>query len=150
MELDFFVVVALSGILATYLHLVMGPWGGRVGMFPLDFSRVMADLTYGDSFEGQASYWGGQIAVFFNGILLALLYATVVAQYLPGDPAVRGLIYGFILFLGSGLFFIPFILKEGFFLSHADRNAWLPLLFVHLVYGLVLGWLSPILGYTAA
>ena len=150
MQFDFFIVVALSGILATYLHLVMGQWAGRIGMFRLDFSRVMADLTYGESFEGEVSYWAGQIAVFFNGIFFAFLYATVIGPYLPGEPIVRGFLYGVILYLGSGLFFIPVYLKEGFFLSHVNTKAWIPLLMVHVVYGLVVGWLSPILGYTAA
>jgi hypothetical protein len=146
----FFIVVALTGVLAAYLHLVMGQWADRIGMTRLDFSRVMADLSYGESFEGEAPYWAGQIAVFFNGVFFAFLYATVVGPYLPGEPVVRGLIFGFILYLGSGLFFIPVYLKEGFFLSHVDRKAWLPLAMVHLIFGIVVGWLSPILGYTAS
>ncbi len=151
MELDFFIVVALSGVLAAYLHLVMGQWAERIGMSPrLDFSRVMADLSYGDSFEGEPSYWAGQIAVYMNGIFFAFLYATVIGPHLPGEPVVRGLIYGFILYLGSGLFFIPVYLKEGIFLSKVDKKAWIPLAMVHLIFGIVVGWLSPILGQTAS
>ncbi|MBL6957432.1 MAG: hypothetical protein ISR52_00495 [Rhodospirillales bacterium] len=149
MEFEFFIVVTLTGLLATYLHLVMGQWAGRIGLPRLDFSRVMANLTYGESFEGEPSYWAGQIAVFFNGVFFAFLYATVVAPYLPGEPIVRGFLYGIILYIGSGLFFIPIYLKEGVFLSHVDSKAWIPLLMVHLIFGLVCGWLSPILGYTA-
>ena len=70
MELAFFIVVAFSGILAPYLHLVMGQWADRIGMVRLDFARVIGNLTYGGSFEGEAPYWAGQIAVFFNGVLL--------------------------------------------------------------------------------
>lgn len=145
MNLDFFIVVSLTGILATYLHLVMGQWANRIGMVRLDFSRVMAKLTYGESFEGEPSYWAGQIAVFFNGVFFAFLYATVIGPLLPGDPVIRGFLFGIILYLGSGLFFIPVFLKEGFFLSHLDSKAWIPLLMVHIVFGLVVGWLSPIL-----
>ncbi|MBO45354.1 MAG: hypothetical protein CMJ96_00490 [Planctomycetes bacterium] len=142
----FFIVVALTGILAAYLHLVMGQWANRIGLPRLDFSRVMANACYDESFEGESSYWAGQIAVYFNGVFFAFLYATVIGPHLPGEPAVRGLIYGFILYLGPGLFFIPVYLKEGVFLSHVDKKAWLPLLMVHLIFGLVVGWLSPILG----
>lgn len=149
MQIAFFVVVTLSGILATYLHLVMGQWAGRIGLPRLDFSRVMADLTYGESFEGEPSYWAGQIAVFFNGVFFAFLYATIIGPHLPGEPVVRGFLFGVILYIGSGMFFIPVYLKEGFFLSRVDPKAWIPLLMVHVVYGLVVGWLSPILGSTA-
>ena len=145
MELSFFVVVSLAGILATYLHLVMGQWGEGLGMMRLDFPKVMAKLTYGDSFEGEPPYWAGMACVFLNGIFFAFIYATVVGQYLPGEPVVKGLIFGAGLFFASGMFFIPVYLKEGFFLSVVSKKAWIPLLKVHLVFGAVLGWLSPIL-----
>lgn len=146
MKLDFFIVVTLSGILATYLHLVMGQWSHKIGMPRLDFARVMANLTYEDSFEGEPSYWAGQIAVILNGVFFAFLYATVIGPYLPGEPVVRGIQFGVLLYLASGLFFIPVYLKEGLFLSGVDSKAWIPLLMVHVVYGSVVGWLSPILG----
>ena len=149
MEFDFFIVVTLAGLLATYLHLVMGQWAGRIGLPRLDFARVMADLSYGESFEEEPSYWAGQIAVFFNGTFFAFLYATAFGPLLPGEPIVRGFLFGIILYLGSGLFFIPIYLKEGFFLSKVHSRAWMPLLMVHVVYGLVVGWLSPILSYSA-
>ena len=146
MEFDFFIVVTLTGILATYLHLVMGQWAGRIGLFRLDFSRVMADLSYAESFEGEPSYWAGQIAVMFNGVFFAFLYATVIGPHLPGEPIVRGFLFGLILFFGSGLFFIPVYLKDGIFMLRVSSKAWISLLLVHVVFGLVVGWLSPVLG----
>ncbi|MBT5032582.1 MAG: hypothetical protein HOM55_09850 [Proteobacteria bacterium] len=146
MEFEFFIVVTLTGILAAYLHLVMGQWAGRIGLFRLDFSRVMADLSYGESFEGEPSYWAGQIAVMLNGVFFAFLYATVIGPHLPGEPVVRGFLYGLILFFGSGLFFIPIYIKDGIFMHHVSSKAWISLLLVHLVFGLVVGWLSPVLG----
>jgi hypothetical protein len=146
MQLDFFIVVAVTGMLAAYLHLVMGQWADRIGLFRLDFSRVMADLTFGKSMEGEAPYWAGFMVVILNGAFLALLYATVIGPHLPGEPVFRGFLYGIILFFCSGLFFIPVYIKEGLFLSHASPKAWISVLMVHLVFGLVVGWLSPVLG----
>ena len=146
MEFEFFIVVTLTGILAAYLHLVMGQWAGRIGLFRLDFSRVMADLSYGESFEGEPSYWAGQIAVMLNGVFFAFLYATVIGPHLPGEPVVRGFLYGLILFFGFCLFFIPIYIKDGIFMHHVSSKAWISLLLVHLVFGLVVGWLSPVLG----
>jgi hypothetical protein len=80
-----------------------------------------------------------------NGILFALLYATVVGPLLPGALVVRGLIWGVILFFGAQLIFVPIFLKGGVFsLKHGPR-AWITALLVHVLYGVVVGWLSPIL-----
>jgi|TARA_B100001971_G_C18176589_1_gene530277 hypothetical protein len=76
-------------------------------------------------------YWAGQIAVFFNGTFFAFLYATAFGPFLPGEPIVRGFLFGIILYLGSGLFFIPVYLKEGVFLSKVHSRAWMPLVMVH-------------------
>ena len=144
MNLDFIVAVVLAGIIATFCMLAMALWAGRLGLPRLDFPRVMAELTFGESFEGPAPYWSGQAVIYMNGMFLAFLYATVVAQYLPGIPLVRGIIWGIILFAVSGLFFVPLFLREGFFLSHIHRFAWVTSAMVHGIYGLILGWLSPI------
>lgn len=144
MQLETFVLVALVGLLATYCLLIMSLWAHRLGLPRLDFARGMANLTYGESFEGPPSYWAGQAVVYVNGVFFALLYAAAVAPYIPGPPLMRGAIWGVVLFLASGLFYVPLYLRDGFFLSHVHRNAWMTSLMAHGVYGLILGWLSPI------
>lgn len=144
MPLDAIVTTIIAGIIATYGLVVMALWAFRVGLPRLDFSRAMAELTYGQSFEGQAPYWAGQAVIYLNGIFFALIYATVVAQYLPGIPIVKGAIWGVFLFLVSGVFFVPLFMREGFFLSHIHKNAWITSAMVHGVWGLIVGWLSPI------
>ena len=147
MELDFFIVVILSGVMATYCMLCMALWSDRLGMPKLDFGKGMSMLTYGESFEGNPPYFPGQIVVYFNGVFFALIYATVVGQYIPGpNDLFRGAVWGVALFLISGVFFVPVILREGFFLSHIHKNAWMSSLMVHGIWGLVIGWLCPIQG----
>jgi len=146
MPLDAIVTTIIAGIIATYGLVVMALWAFRLGLPRLDFSRAMAELTYGQSFEGPAPYWAGQAVIYLNGIFFALIYATVVAQYLPGIPIVKGAIWGVILFLISGVFFVPLFMREGFFLSHIHKNAWITSLMVHGAWGLIVGWLSPIQG----
>lgn len=148
MQIGFVLTVVIAGIIATYGLVVMALWAYRLGLPRLDFSKAMAELTYGQTFEGDPPYWAGQIVIYFNGVFFALLYATVVAQYLPGIPLVRGAIWGIVLFLASGLFFVPLYLREGFFLSGIHKNAWITSAMVHGIYGLIVGWLSPILGQT--
>ena len=144
MPLESIVITIIAGIMATYGLLIMALWAFRLGLPRLDFSRAMAELTYGESFEGQAPYWAGQLVIYLNGIFFALIYATVVAQYLPGIPLVKGVIWGGILFVMSGVFYVPLFLREGFFLSHIHKNAWITSAMVHGVWGLIVGWLSPI------
>ena len=144
MPLESIVITIIAGIIATYGLVVMALWAFRIGLPRLDFSRAMAELTYGESFEGQAPYWAGQAVIYLNGIFFALIYATVVAQYLPGTPLVKGVIWGGVLFVMSGVFFVPLFMREGFFLSHIHKNAWITSAMVHGVWGLIVGWLSPI------
>ena len=145
MDLEFFIHVSLAGLLATYLHLVAALWADRYGLPRIDLPRGMTQLTFGDSFEGPAPYGWGITVIHVNGIAFALLYATVFAQYLPGEPYIKGLIFGGILYIGAMFIFVPFFLKDGFFGSKGHPMGWLTALIIHLIYGLILGWLSPIL-----
>ncbi len=145
MDLEFFIQASAAGILGGYVLLIFALWAPRYGLPRLDFPRGMTQLTFGDSFEGPAPYGLGIALLHMNGILFALLYATVVGPFLPGALVVRGLIWGVILFFGAQLIFVPIFLKGGVFsLKHGPR-AWITALLVHVLYGVVVGWLSPIL-----
>ncbi|NKB50160.1 MAG: hypothetical protein GKS02_12460 [Alphaproteobacteria bacterium] len=145
MSLDFFILVSAAGLLATYIHLVFALWAPRYGLPRIDLPRGMTQLTFGDSFEGPAPYGWGIAVIHVNGIVFALLYATVVGPLLPGELFVRGLIWGGILFIGAQLIFVPFFLKDGFFGLKGHPRGWITALVIHLLYGAILGWLSPIL-----
>ena len=145
MDLEFFIQASAAGILGGYVLLIFALWAPRYGLPRLDFPRGMTQLTFGDSFEGPAPYGLGIALLHMNGNLFALLYATVVGPLLPGALVVRGLIWGVILFFGAQLIFVPIFLKGGVFsLKHGPR-AWITALLVHVLYGVVVGWLSPIL-----
>ena len=144
MELSFFLICVLAGLSATYCMLVMGLWADRMKMAKLDFGKGMGMLTYGESFDGNPPYFAGQLVVYFNGAFFALFYATVAAGYLPGPDPIKGAIWGVILWFISGVFFVPVVLREGFFLSHIHKNAWFSSLVVHGIWGLVVGWIAPI------
>ncbi len=144
MHLQILATAAFAGIIATYVLLILALWAPRVGLPRLDFARAMANLSYSDSVKGEVPYLAGIAVIYLNGIIFALLFATVVGQYLPFAPVVRGAIWGVILFAVSGLFFVPVFLREGVFLSHIHRDAWITSLIVHGAWGTVVGWLSTI------
>ncbi len=156
MEIDFFLMSAFAGIMATFGLLVMANWADSLGLPRLDFSRAMANLTYSRTFEEDAPpgatgggpntpYWPGMIVIYFNGVFFALLYSSVIAKYIPIDPPVlKGAAYGVILWFVSGIFYVPVFLKEGFMLTHIHKNAWITSLMVHGTFGLFCGWIAPI------
>jgi uncharacterized protein DUF6789 len=75
---------------------------------------------------------------FAIGTGLALVYAAAFEPRLPGTPAVRGLLYGTLVFLLAQLVFMPLV--GGGVLSHGDPELLAGSLLGHLVYGAVVGW----------
>ena len=147
MSLEFLVHLILVGILASYALLAVSLWAHNLGLPRLDFSRAMANLTYGEQFDGNPPYWPGMIVIYFNGVIFALVFTTFIGQYLPGEALFRGATYGVLLWALSGVFYVPVILREGVFLSHIHPMAWFTSLIVHGMYGSILGWLAPIQGW---
>ena len=145
MTLEFLIIASGAGILATYVHMVFAQWAPRYGLPRLDFPKILAELSFGESFQGRPPYWLGLVALHLNGIVFALLYATLFGPWLPGIPLVRGLLYGGILFFASQCLFVPLILREGFFIAKGPPRAWMTAAVAHAIYGAILGWLCPIL-----
>lgn len=144
MPVDIFLSIILSACVATYCLLTVALWAPGVGLPRLDFSKVLGKFMYGPSYDGKQPYFGGMASIYMNGIVFALMYSTIMAGYLPGPAVIKGGIWGFILFLVSGLWFVPNFLKEGYFLSNVHERAWVTSLIVHVAYGLVVGWLAPV------
>ena len=156
MDLEFFVLSALAGVMGTYGLLTMALWADSLGLPRLDFSRAMANVTYARTFEKDVKpgagvdapntpYWPGMVVIFMNGIFFALLYSSVVGQWIPIEQApLKGAICGVALWFVSGVFYVPFYLREGFMLSGIHPLAWLTSLKVHIIYGLFVGWIAPI------
>ena len=57
MQLDFFRRGSAYRLVSSIPTFSYGPMGGSNRAIRLDFSRVMADLTFGKSMEGEAPYW---------------------------------------------------------------------------------------------
>ena len=150
---EFYFMVALAGIVATHCTLMMALWAPMLKLPRADFPLAMADLSFGASFNGKpASYWSGLVVIHLNGLFFAFLYSTAAAPWLEGllagsdynTPMMWGALYGAILFVASGLFFQPVFLKLGLFLRKAHPLGWLTSLMVHGIFGLVCGWLAPV------
>jgi len=149
---EYFFMVMVAGFVATHCMLMMGQWAPMLKLPRADFPIAMADLTFGASFAGKAPYWSGLVVIYLNGLVFAFLYSTLAAPWLGevlietewNTPMIWGAIYGAMLFVASGVFFQPVFLGLGFFLAKAHPFGWLTSLMVHLIFGLVCGWLAPV------
>lgn len=82
---------------------------------------------------------GGWTIHLVFGILLALIYAWLLASRLPGSPAARGATYGAIVFVFAQSIFMPLV--GGGFFSRGDAGLLVGSLFGHVAYGVVVGWI---------
>jgi hypothetical protein len=82
---------------------------------------------------------GGWLIHLVAGVLLALLYASELDHRLPGPPAVRGALYGTLVFVVAQLVFMPLV-GAGVF-SRGDVALLAGSLLGHLAYGVVTGWI---------
>jgi uncharacterized membrane protein YagU involved in acid resistance len=81
----------------------------------------------------------GWVLHFGIGVLLALIYASVFEQRLPGTPLTRGLLYGILVFVAAQLVFMPLV--GGGVFSRGDPELLAGSLLGHLVYGGLTGWI---------
>lgn len=82
---------------------------------------------------------GGWIVHFLVGIMLALIYAWICVDRLPGPPTARGAIYGALVFLVAQSVFMPLV-GAGFF-ARGDLELLIGSLLGHIVYGIAVGWI---------
>ena len=93
-----------------------------------------------------APYWLAAIFLhFINGsITLPLAYAYLGFRVLPGQPWLRGAMWGLILWVLAELLVMP-LMGAGLFSAGSGRMAIaaaIILLFGHLAYGTLLGWVA--------
>jgi hypothetical protein len=145
MPLEIILLASFAGVIATYVHLMFALWAPCFGLPRLDFAKALNEISFRDSFKQEPPYWLGLLQVHLNGIVFALMFATLVGPLLPGEPFWRGLMWGGILFIGSQFLFVPVFLKHGILGLKGHKRAWMTAVVVHAIYGAILGWLCPIL-----
>jgi hypothetical protein len=94
----------------------------------------------------QASYWVPAILLHFvNGsITLPLIYVYLVSRVLPGQPWLRGALWGLILWVLAELLVMPLMGVGPFSHDAAGMIAVTAIVVLvgHLAYGTLLGWLA--------
>jgi hypothetical protein len=107
---------------------------------------VLAGQPLRSSMLGGAVAWMPALVLqFVNGsITLPLIYVYVVFRFLPGEPWIRGALWGVILWCLTEILVMPLMqdARSGVASIGATAVLVFGLLVVFLVYGTLLGWLA--------
>ena len=135
----------------------MGPHPGRVivagfaATTPMTLALyVLASVLAGRPLDsatlgGPVTWMPAMVLQFVNGsITLPLIYVYLVFRFLPGEPWIRGALWGVILWCLTEIIVMP--VMQGALSSVTSIGATAVLVFglllVFLVYGTLLGWLA--------
>ena len=103
---------------------------------PMDIAGMLANMM-------GISWAIGMVAHVMNGVVIfPLAYALVAFRFLPGSPALRGILWGVVLWLVAEMMVMP-MAGAGFFSSEiGGAKAVFAALMGHIVYGALLGFIS--------
>ena len=103
---------------------------------PMDIAGMLAGMMGGVWAVGMAAH-------LMNGVVIfPLVYAFVAFRYLPGQPVLRGALWGAVLWLAAESMVMP-MAGAGFFSAGiGGPRAVVAALMGHLVYGALLGYVA--------
>lgn len=129
---------AVAGVIGTVAMTLLFFIEPLIGLPKMAEGGILSTVMSASVAHLPVGFVGGWIVHFAVGILLALLYAAVAANRMPGKPVIRGALYGVLVFVGAQLVLMPLV-GAGIF-SSGDPARLLGSLAGHLLYGGVVGW----------
>ncbi len=108
-------------------------------------SVVAGEPLRSDMFGGAVAWMPAMVLQLVNGsITLPLIYVYLVFRFLPGEPWIRGALWGVILWCLTEILVMPLMQDALSSVTSIGATAVLVigLLLVFLVYGTLLGWLA--------
>ena len=127
------VIGGFVGTLAiTFLMYVGGP---MMGLPRMDIAAMLGGMLGG---------WGMGMAMhILNGaVIFPLIYAFVLFAHLPGSPALKGILWGVILWVLAQIVVMPMMGAGVFGLRMGGMMPAFGSLMGHIVYGVLLGWIA--------
>ncbi len=124
----------LGGIVGTLMMSLMMRFAApmMIGQ-PMDIAAMLGNMMGGVYALGMAAH------IMLGVLVFPLIYALLVYRLLPGDPLIKGLTWGLILWLIAETMVMP-MAGAGFFMSEIGGiKAVMAALMGHLVYGGLLG-----------
>ncbi|MDA4128577.1 MAG: hypothetical protein OK422_03880 [Thaumarchaeota archaeon] len=155
----------VASVAATFLATMFGEWFFAVGWIPFSFNTLNAEvwatnfktlsgffpITTGQLLSPDFTYFLGMWSHYSQGIVFGLIFTMLVYPNLPGpmkvgNNLVKGLIWGWTLWIVSSSFVMPLLYGTGFWFQHWGTAFGLGvtnLIFYnfvwHSTYGFVLG-----------
>ena len=128
-----------GGLLATFVAVVAGTWLPGLSLPRVDLASLNGDFLVPEEASVSFAWSVGLLQLFAGGVVMALLYALYIQALLPGPGWARGMTWGGVLCLVSGLTLFPLIYGGGVFGSNWDSAYPLALAVWYLLWGTVLG-----------
>jgi hypothetical protein len=126
-----------AGVIGTAVMTVLLLWAPSVGLPKLAIGELLSTFLAVSVAVLRVGPTGGWVIHGLVGIGFALLYARFFVKLLPGKPAARGALYGFLIFIVAQVVFMPAV-GAGVF-SRGDPAMILGSLLGHLAYGVLVG-----------
>ena len=128
----------IAGFVATFIATRWGYMEERVGLPKLDFlSFVGSQIAPKDASAAFIYNWGA-IQHYIDGVIFVIIYGMFFYNILPGPALFRGVIYGILLWIGTGLVYFP-LSGVGLFGANLGGPFLWAVLIWHIVWGIALG-----------
>lgn len=135
----------IAGFFATFTMTMIAFFQAGLGLPTIDIGHFLKESFNHAHQSGPYSILWGNTAYYIIGIILALIWVTVLQHHIPGNWLVKGLIYGVIISIVAGLVVSPLVsLSAGEPFGVFYFNTWTPGLILiaglvmHIGYGIVL------------
>ncbi len=132
----------LAGFVATLVMTMIMYAAPMMGMPKMDIAAMLGSvMSQQMPAPMSGAWWMGMIMHFINGaIIFPLIYAYLLYGLLPGQPWMRGVLWGLILWFLAQAVVMP-MMGMGFFAANSPQPTLSVMgsLIGHIIYGAVLG-----------
>lgn len=129
---------AAAGVIATAAMTSLLLVEPSIGLPRIAIGVSLSNVISAVSSHAEIGAFWGWVLDLAVGVIFAMIYASYFEDRLPGGAFMRGVIFGFFVFLLSQIIFAP-ATGAGFF-SSGDIELLIGGLLGHLVFGGVLGY----------
>ncbi|MCH8558380.1 MAG: hypothetical protein LAT84_11170 [Balneolia bacterium] len=143
----------ISGFTATFVMAMISFFQGGLGLPVVDVGHIMKEAFNQVHVNEPYSILWGNVAYFIVGIMLALIWVSLLMERIPGKWWLQGIIYGLAISFVAGLIVAPLAaLAAGdsvgifYFDTWFMRELIIAGLTMHLGYGFVLSLCLKIAG----
>ncbi|MDX1591670.1 MAG: hypothetical protein R3283_06900 [Balneolaceae bacterium] len=117
----------ICGFFATFIMTMISFVQGGIGLPVIDIGHILKEsFNHVHTSEPYTMLWGN-MAYYIGGILMALLWVAFLKKIIPGNWIIKGIAYGIIISIFSGLVISPLVgLSAGDSFGVFYTDTWVP------------------------